>query len=245
MAGVLRNADAADSPVGDVTRWPVGVAEMIALVRSARCWDGGAHRPARRLMPDDDKLKEFRENNIRLTQQLEALTKERDDLKASFEGLDAKSVREDLARLAELDKAKPHERVAVLEAELADARRRVDTSVLKSAVTDAFIRAGGRAEAADYILSKATPLFTVENDVPVGRGFDQNRPGEKLTVDSFISTQVRESAFAFKPSSGGGADPKPGGGSTTGRKLVNPTPHELGAHSAAIARGDIKVEYTT
>jgi hypothetical protein len=41
---------------------------------------------------DDDKLKEFRENNIRLTQQVEALTKERDDFKTRFEGLDPASV---------------------------------------------------------------------------------------------------------------------------------------------------------
>jgi hypothetical protein len=117
--------------------------------------------------------------------------------------------------------------------------------MLKSAVSDAFIRAGGRADASDFIVSKATALFTVENDVLVGRTFNPNRPGEKLTVDSFIAAQLQESAFAFKPSSGGGANPKPGGGQTGGKRLINPTPQELGANSAAIARGEIKVEYTT
>jgi hypothetical protein len=77
--------------------------------------------------------------------------------------------------------------------------------------------------------------------------FDPNRPGEKLTVESFVAVQVRESDFAFHPSSGGGANPRPGAGS--GRsglpELVNPTPQQLGERGADILAGKVKVVYTT
>jgi hypothetical protein len=184
--------------------------------------------------PDTARVAEFRANNIKLTKDL-----------ARFEGIDPDKAKAESAELTELKKAKPDEKIAALEAKLAEAQGRADASVLKSAITDAFIRAGGRAEATEFMTTKATSLFAVENGVLVGRTFDPNRPGEKLSVDGFIAAQVRESAFAFKPSSGGGADPKPAGGQPGGKRLVNPTPQELGANAAAIARGDIKVDYTT
>jgi hypothetical protein len=195
--------------------------------------------------PDTSKVADMRSNNIKLL-------KENDELKAKYHGIDPAAVAANAARLAELEKAKPDVRIAELESALATekaaratAQATADASVLKSAVTDAFIRTGGRAEATEFMVSKATSLFDVANGVVVGRTFDPNRPGEKLTVDSFISAQLQESAFAFKPSSGGGADPKRGGGQAGGKRLINPTPQELGANSSAIARGEIKVEYTT
>jgi hypothetical protein len=55
--------------------------------------------------------------------------------------------------------------------------------------------------------------------------------------------KARESPFAFKTSSGGGADPKRSGGGSAERELRNPTAHELGRHAKEIAAGEIKVVY--
>ena len=59
-----------------------------------------------------------------------------------------------------------------------------------------------------------------------------------------MAQQVRESDFAFLPSGGGGANPKPGGGGPSGAKeLRNPTAQQLGANANAIARGELRVVY--
>lgn len=186
------------------------------------------------LQGEHPKVTEFRTTNVELARELEELR----PLKA---------------RLAELEKAKPDARIAELEAALATekaaratAQASADASVLRSAIADKFLKTGGRPSALDYIVSKAREAFTVENGIVVGRGFDPARPGEKLTIDSFISAEVRESDFAFLPSQGGGAHQSHGGGHTgSPKELVNPTPQELGAHADAIRKGDVKIRITT
>lgn len=187
--------------------------------------------------PDTAKVKEMRATNV-------GLLKERDDLKTKFDGIDPDAVKADKAKLASYEAAKPNETIAALQAQLVEANSRASASVLKDAITAAFLKAGGRANAVDYIVTKAADKFAVENGVLVGKVFDPNDPGVKLTVESFMNLQTREADFAFLPSSGGGANPKPGGGATSGRKeLRNPTPQQLGEHGAAIRRGDLRVVY--
>jgi hypothetical protein len=149
------------------------------------------------------------------------------------------------SRIAEFEKAKPNERIATLEAQLADANRRASGAVLKDVITSAFFKAGGPANAADFILSKADKVFAVENGAVVGTVFDPNQPGVKLTVDAFITQQLTEADFAFRPSSGGGAAPlkSEGGARNGGKELRNPTAQQLGANANAIARGDVRVVY--
>lgn len=111
-------------------------------------------------------------------------------------------------------------------------------------MTDKFLKAGGRPNALDFMVTKAKDVFTVENGVPVGKVFDPNNPGQKLTLEGFINLQVKEADFAFLPSQGGGANPKPGAGGRPGvNELRNPTPSQLGdpAVGAAIRRGELKV----
>lgn len=189
--------------------------------------------------PDTLKVAEFRENNIKLTKDL-----------VRFDGIDPVAVAADRSALAELQKAKPDARIAELEAALATektartaAQALADVSVLKSTIADKFLKAGGRASATEFMVAKAKELFTVENGVLVGKVFDPTRPGEKLTVDGFITMQVKESDFAFLPSSGGGATTSRSSGSTGVKELRNPTANELGAHAAAISRGELKVVY--
>ncbi len=191
--------------------------------------------------PDTARVAEFRDNNLKLT-------RERDELKTRFDGIDPDAVKADRAKVAEYESAKPNDKIAALQAQLDAANKRANGAVLKDAVVGAFLKAGGQPSAADFILSKAEKVLAVENGAVVGSAFDPERPGEKLTVDSFIQQQSRESAFAFKPSSGSGANPsKSGGGGnrSSAKELRNPTPRQLGdaATAAAIKRGEIKVVY--
>jgi hypothetical protein len=192
--------------------------------------------------PDTARVAEFRDNNVKLT-------KERDDLLARFDGIDPAAVKATAAKLAALEQAKPDERIAALESQLAAANKRANEGVLKDAVSGAFLKSGGRPAASDYILSKAEKLFTVAADgTLVSSAFDPDQPGVKLTVAAFINQQLKESSFAFQPSSGSGADPRrsTGGGNRSGAKeLRNPTPQQLGdaATAAAIRRGELKVVY--
>jgi hypothetical protein len=187
--------------------------------------------------PDTVRVAEFRANNIRVT-------KENEDLKTKFAGIDPDAVRADKARLETLEAAKPDETIAALRAQLAEAHTRANASVLKDAITAAFLKNGGRPNAVDYIVSKAADKFAVEGGVLVGKVFDANKPGEKLTVDGFISQHVRDSDFAFKASSGGGSNPRPGDGrSSGGKELRNPDARTLGANANAIARGEMRVVY--
>lgn len=196
-------------------------------------------------MADDPKLAEFRDKNIELMKQLAELT-------TKYEGIDPATVAADRARLAELEKAKPHERITELETQLAtekaartSAQAAADASILTSTVTAKFFAAGGRPGAAEFIVSKAKDALTIENGVIVGKVFDPNRPGVKLDVDGFIAMQVKESDYAFKNSGGGGADPKRGGATSGANELVNPTPQQLGEHAADVKAGRIKIVYTT
>lgn len=187
--------------------------------------------------PDSARLTEFRDNNVKLT-------KERDDLIAKFDGIDPVAVKADRTKLAAFEQAKPDERIATLETQLATANRRLTESALRDAIDGAFLRAGGRPNAVDFIRAKAADKFKLDdNGAVVGTVFDPQQPGVTLTVDAFIAQQVREADFAFKPSSGSGADPRHGGGgrSSNVRELRNPDARALGQHAAAIARGEIRV----
>jgi hypothetical protein len=195
-------------------------------------------------MADDPKLAEFRDKNI-------ALLKELDDLKKAYEGIDPVAVPVALARLAELEKAKPNERISALEAELATektahaaSRKQADASLIETKLSDAFLKVGGRPEARGFIVAAAAGQFTVENGVLKGTQFSPSRPGEPMTPDEWLLLQTKANAFCFLPSSGGGADPKHGGGGTvSGKVLRNPTPQDLGRHAKEIASGEMRISY--
>jgi hypothetical protein len=192
---------------------------------------------------DDPKLAEFRDKNI-------ALLKEVEDLKAKYEGIDPLAVAADRARLAELEKAKPQDRITALEAELAaektahaSTRKVADTSVIENKIADAFLKLGGRSEARAFIVAQSAGAFTVENAALKGTKFSPSRPGEPMSVDEWLTLQTRENAFCFLPSSGGNARPMSGDSGPAGKTIKNPTPQELGRYAKEIASGEMKVSY--
>jgi hypothetical protein len=159
------------------------------------------------------KVKEFRDKNT-------ALMKESAALKAKYEGVD--STDEAIVKL-KLDLATEKSARAAAEAATVDITRR-------TAVSAAFLAAGGRPEAVDLILLKAPT------------------DADKL-VDWLTEAAVsKELAFAFHSSNGGGATAgsKPALVSNPNAKILrNPTPQELGQFSREIASGAVKIEITT
>lgn len=210
------------------------------------------------------KVVEFRDKNI-------AQSKELDDLRplkaqaAKFEGLDvdaAKAALEKVKALGTKDVAtivqeavaaaiKPvSDKLAATEATSAANAKRADDSTLRAVIGEKFGKAGGEPGALDYIVGKAAGAFVIENGAlkAAPNTFSTAKPGEPLGVDEWLGTQTKESAFAFKPSTGAGADPKPGagGGPKPGQKvLLNPTAQQLGEHAGAIRKGEMRPEFTT
>ena len=172
-----------------------------------------------RLDTKDPKVTEFRENNIKLIKDL-----------ARFEGVDPEEFKRLKAQGDDADVVKLKGELATEKAARAAAEAKVDGGLVRATISAAFLKAGGRPAALDFIVSKASDVLTVEQGVVTGKVFDPAKPGEKLTVESFIVAQVKESGFAFHPSSGGGAPSHTGDGSShsRGKELVNPTPQELG-----------------
>lgn len=196
------------------------------------------------LVAANAKVAEFRSTNIDLLKQLDALG----PVVQKFSGLDADKVRADLAELETLRRqpagASP-ERIAELEGKLAAAEAATATTTLRAAVSDAFTKAGGRAEALDFVLSKAQGLFTVADGQIVASVFSPDRPGERLTVHEFIAAQTKASPFVFHSSSGGGASGSTGFASGGGvREVVDPTPAQLGQLGAAIKAGTVRIKFT-
>lgn len=225
--------------------------------------------PITQLNEANVKVVEFRDKNI-------ALMKENDDLKPkvkAFEGLDPTTVRTSLTELEEFRKKggnKPDEidtkiqaaikavadplrqEVDTLKKEKEEATTRADQSTLRSTVQDFFTKAGGEPSALDYIVGKAGDVFIVKAGSVTAKEnkFSAERPGEPLSVTEWLATQVKESAFAFKSSNGGGASGgAPGGGSGDGLKpgqtwLTDPTMEQLGDNAKLIREGKVKVRYT-
>lgn len=190
------------------------------------------------------KVGEFRTTNVDLLRKLDALGPEIQ----KFSGLDADKVRADLAELETLRQrpvsASP-ERIAELEAKVAAAEATAATTTLRAAVSDAFTKAGGRAEALDFVLSKARDVFTVADGQVIAAVFSPDRPGERLTVHEFIAAQTKAVPFAFQPSSGGGATGSTGFGGNGGvREIVDPTPAQLGQLGAELRAGTVRIKYT-
>ena len=220
--------------------------------------------PAADVAAANGKLVEFRDNNILLKKQVDELL----PIKAKVEGLDIDAAKAALVKVADLEKRgvkdvsdlqpiiaaamKPlQDQLQLITTSAAEERKKNDDLVLRTAIGDAFIKAGGEPAALDYIVSKAKAgIFNVEAGVVKAAAnlFSADKPSEPLSVAEWLTRQTKESSFAFKPSAGSGANPIPPGGgpSRPAGQLVlkDPTPQQLGEHSKDIRDGKMRVEYT-
>jgi len=223
---------------------------------------------AAELATANGKVVEFRDNNIKLVKEVEELR----PLKAKVGDLDldaAKTAVTELAALKAKGVTKPDDisaqitaavtaaqkplldEVANMKASSAADRKRADDATMRSTISEHFTKAGGIASALDFIVQKASSVFHVESGTVKAQAnrFSSEKPGDPLTVEEWLKSQVKESDFAFKLSNGGGADPLRSGGGGGGLKpgqilLKDPTPQQLGEHADAIRKGTMKIEYS-
>jgi hypothetical protein len=185
-----------------------------------------------------DKLNEFRENNRSLNGKVTELeTKLSAFAAVDPEEYKALKARPDLTpRVSELET-----QLATEKAARAATQQSAAQAVFKSKVGDVFLQVGGRPEARDYIESKAAAVFSLKDGQLVTTEFSGNRPGEPLTIDEWMIGQTSASAFAFKPSSGGGAGDKIERSTSQGTKVISAS--EIGEHIEAVAQGKVTVGY--
>jgi len=211
---------------------------------------------------------EFRNNNIALLKEVDELRQ----VKAKFEGIDPEAAKAALTKVKELETkgvTKPDDIQAQITAAVsaavgplktevesfktkaADAEKRAADAVKRSTIGEAFTKAGGEPSALDFIVGKAEGKFIVEDGkVRAAQNvFSIDRPGEPLSVEEWLVGLTKESPFAFKPSSGGGAEGGPKGGvnrPANQQVIVDPTPQQLGDQKIAkgIQDGTVRFEYT-
>lgn len=222
--------------------------------------------PAADLAAANGKVVEFRDTNIALTKKVS----EMEPRVKAFEGLDPDAAKTAIAKVTELEKKgvkgaddvaklvtdgiaaamKPvQDQLALMTTSAAETQRKNDELTLRSSLSDKFTKAGGLPDALDFIVGKTKGVFKVENGVIKAEAnqFSTDKPGEPLSVDEWITKQTKEAAFAFKPSSGSGANPVPAGGAGAkpGQLVIkDPTPQQLGEHASDIKAGKVRVEYS-
>jgi hypothetical protein len=153
-----------------------------------------------------EKVDEYRDNNRALNQSktdleatVAAVTGERDKYAADL-----------AAVVAERDvlKSRPDAttQVTALEQQLVSEKAAHDATRFKALVGGELLRAGGRVEAVDFLIEQARKTFTMGADGQLTTTqFSATHPGVLLPLSEWIAGQMTASAFAFKPSRGGGA----------------------------------------
>jgi len=186
------------------------------------------------------KLDEFRTTNL-------ALTKERDELKQRFEGIDPEEVRklsEEKLRLEEEKQLKAGEVEKVMEQRIKNLREEWDKQVkalsgerdsltsrltaiqIDQGVTTAATKRGLRPTAIPDITARARLVFKLVNGAP--RAFEVDgttlRYGKDgvtpMTLEEWVEAQVADAPHLFESNAGGGAAGNASGGSGGSQRSV-------------------------
>ena len=188
------------------------------------------------------KLDEFRNNNI-------ALTRERDELKQRFDGIDPDAVRALAAekqKLEEQAQLKAGEVDKVVEARVKAARGELEKQLtaatserdalnarlvsiqIDQGVTTAATKRGLRATAIPDITARARGVFRLVNGIATAFEADGQtvRTGKDgvtpMTLDEWVDAQVSEAPHLFESNAGGGAASNGSGGVGNKAPVKNP-----------------------
>jgi hypothetical protein len=183
-----------------------------------------------------ERLVEFRSNNrglVKTNTELELLKAQLEEKLKGYEAVPPV----DPARLTTLEQALA-ERDAALAAEKTAHAKTAFVALVGFEAT----RLGLRPEALDYFVSKASETFRIENGKLTTSAFSRVNPSATLTLAEWMAEQLTASAFAFKPSVGGGASPHQHTPNTRpGKPTVSNDPLTVGQHLAEIASGQVLV----
>lgn len=226
---------------------------------------------AQELLSANTKVVEFRDKNIALLKENAELV----PLKTKYEGIDPTEARQAIEKVKALGKEgirdaddlaskiksaaeeliKPlRDQLAMSAAETAAARKIADDSLLHSKISESFLKAGGKANATDFVVGLAKDDFEVRDGKVVAKAgkFSVKNPGDPITPEEWIPSKVqKDHDYVFQPSGGGGAVVKPVANVPIPSKtkpgqtvLKNPTPQQLGEFASDIASGKVKIEHS-
>lgn len=174
------------------------------------------------------RLDEFRDNNVALRRDIEAIQKQ-------FEGIDPEQARALAERAAKerdkklIDAGKVEEllaeRTAKMKAEydreretiagqLAGTQKQLESLVIDGALRDAAMKAGVRATAIDDVLNRGRAVFKLQDGKAVPLDGDRviyGKSGDPLGVAEWVSGLAEPAPHLFEASTGGGAKPNTGG----------------------------------
>jgi hypothetical protein len=230
--------------------------------------DGRFHLDVEGVVPQD-RLREFRENNIKLM-------KEREELNAKlekFKDIDPEKYQDAIKKLQELDDKKMldegkieelltmrterlrtdydnqikafQKKVTDLEASsktLADelAKERIDGRLREAAG-----KVGIRSSALPDLINRGRQVWRLVEGNPVAMHGEQmiygKDPSKPIAMDEWIGSLSDDAPHLFETSSGGGAQNQPGGGSRNGRIIPKGDPLLFGKNLEGIASGDVRV----
>lgn len=158
------------------------------------------------------KVKEFREHNIKLRQQVESATK-------TPEGTEPPNIE---ALIEDSVKEMKTEMTRTLE-ERNQLKSQLEEVVLSDRVKDIAIRHGVYETALPDVVTRAKGVFTVKDGKPVPVDTKaRDETGELYTPDSWLKKLESDAPHLFKPSSGSGAH-RPVNGSGRGQDTRSST----------------------
>lgn len=189
---------------------------------------------------EKSKLDEFRNNNVELLKQRDALLKK-------FDGIDPDTVRqlmEDKRKLEEAQQLKAGEIEKVIDARLKSARAdwdkqfstvtserdtllgRLSAIQIDQAVVNEATQRGLRPTAIPDITSRARVAFKLVNGVPQVMDSQNVRTGKDgispMTLAEWVDALVSDAPHLFESNAGGGAANNSASGSSASRGIKNP-----------------------
>jgi hypothetical protein len=189
---------------------------------------------------DAAKLNEFRDNNI-------ALAKERDTLKATWDGLNPDDVKALIAKKAEIEAQKSKDKGEIeqlitdrtaamkdlhqkeldkIKADYDKTRTELKTLKIDSAILEVGTTLGLRETAHQDLIFRARTVFELDENGNVVAMKDgkviYNGNAEPITIKDWVNTTAKDAPHLFKESSGGGAPGGKGGQGGGGFSGKNP-----------------------
>ena len=173
------------------------------------------------------KLSEFRDNGRGREKKLTEVLAENAALKAQV--AEAEGVLPAATEKLTAAETKAAELAAALDTE----RAAHASTRFANLVSFEVLKAGARPEAVPYFIERAKEGFELKDGQLTAKAISGVTPG---TLAEWVAGEALSSAFAFRPSTGGGARPATGG-AVAPRLVVGRDPVSVGQNLQAIAEG--------
>ena len=213
--------------------------DNVELLKSIAELSGVEKADIKDLSPLKAVLESLRAENTTVKEEIESLRTAAESGKKKGDEAKKKADEEKQAEIKSIvadyheKSVKPlQERIEKADSDRDAAIKTANAAILRSAIADKFVAAGGQAKAADFIVEKGTAVFSVKDgEVVAENKYSVADPSRTLSVEEWLVDAAKDYDFAFKPSGGGGAEGAPGNQTPAGvqeLKSGSMTPQELG-----------------